>query len=60
MAPTSSLLLAAVAVAAAIREASAATVYGVQPTRGSLAGGTYLTVWGTGFARSGREGKTRV
>jgi hypothetical protein len=37
-----------------------ATVYGIQPNRGSIAGGTYLTVWGTGFARSGREGKTRV
>jgi hypothetical protein len=37
-----------------------ATIYGIQPNRGSIAGGTYLTVWGTGFARSGREGKTRV
>jgi hypothetical protein len=40
--------------------AGAAAVFGVQAPRGSMAGGTYLTVWGSGFNRDGREGETRV
>ncbi len=40
--------------------AEAATVTGLQPTRGSVMGGTYLTVWGAGFNRNGRDGKTIV
>lgn len=33
---------------------------GVQAVQGSLAGGTFLTVWGTGFHAGGMEGVTNV
>jgi hypothetical protein len=36
----------------------AAQVLGVQASRGSLMGGTYLTIWGNGFSRGGVEGET--
>ena len=40
--------------------ASAATVSALQTQRGSLGGGTYLSIWGSGFARGGRDGQTVV
>ncbi len=49
----SALILAAISAIA-----DAATIYSVEPNRGSLAGGTYVTIWGTGFNRDGREGTT--
>ena len=33
---------------------------GVQAVQGSLAGGTFLTVWGTGFHAGGAEGVVNV
>ncbi len=51
-------VVAALALACAPLSASAASVYAVQPSRGSLEGGTYVTVWGTGFNRNGVEGRT--
>lgn len=40
--------------------AHAATVSNLQANKGSLMGGTYLTINGDGFFRSGQEGSTRV
>ena len=40
--------------------ASAAAVSALQTQRGSLGGGTYLSIWGSGFARGGRDGQTVV
>lgn len=39
-------------------ELSPGLIYDVQVTQGSYAGGTYLTIWGSGFNRDGQEGAT--
>jgi hypothetical protein len=46
--------------AAAIAVTDAATIYSLEPSRGSLQGGTYLTIWGAGFENNGRDGHTKV
>lgn len=35
-----------------------AEILGIQAPRGSMMGGTYVTIWGSGFSRNGREGQT--
>ena len=45
--------------AALCAAARAATINDVQPNKGSLAGGTYVTIWGDGFFRNGQDGTTR-
>ncbi len=37
-----------------------AYISGFTAPKGSMAGGTYLTVWGSGFGRNGKEGQTLV
>lgn len=49
---------AAAAVTLAFTAVQAATILTVEPNRGSLEGGTYVTIWGSGFNRDGREGST--
>ncbi len=44
----------------AVHFASGATVSSIMAPRGSMMGGTYITVWGSGFSRNGKEGQTLV
>jgi hypothetical protein len=46
--------------AAAPLAAYAAVINQVAANRGSLAGGTYIQLFGSGFNRDGRQGVTRV
>jgi hypothetical protein len=47
------------ATVAGLGAAQAATINDVQPNKGSLSGGTYVTIWGDGFYRNGQDGTTR-
>lgn len=63
MAPRRSAATALAAIAAAVLATSvsdAAVVNSITPPRGSLAGGTLVTIWGSGFNRDGMEGSTRA
>jgi hypothetical protein len=52
--------IAIVAAVAAPLAAYAAVINQVVANRGSLAGGTYIQLFGSGFNRDGRQGVTRV
>jgi len=41
-----------------IRTCISVEILGIQAPKGSMQGGTYLTIWGSGFSRNGREGQT--
>lgn len=38
----------------------AATIWGISPSRGSIRGGTVVSIFGSGFNRNGQQGSTRV
>jgi len=54
------LLLTIFALQATFIEGNFAVLNAVQNNVGSLMGGTFLTLWGSGFSREGKSGSTQV
>jgi len=54
------MLLALLATASLLETVWGATIQALSVSRGSVAGGTYVTIFGDGFFRSGQDGSTRV